>query len=119
MPRKRDDSSPLDAKRRLLEQQEKLLAQKRAELKAQLESHGEPEATAAAAKVDEPPVWRIEDDEPRDYELEPARYRHLARQRRRDMIVFFACITVLLIVIAVLLWVVYVHTSAPTPAPSA
>ena len=115
MPKKRDDSNPLDAKRRSLEQQEKLLAQKRAELKAQLESGGAPEA-AAAAKADEPPVWRMEDEEPLDYDTEPARYRHLARQRRRDMIVFFACITVLLIVIAVLLWVVYVHTSTATPA---
>jgi hypothetical protein len=113
MPKKRDDSNPLEAKRRLLEQQEKLLAQKRAELKAQLESRGAPEA-AAAAKADQPPVWRME-DEPHDFDPEPARYRHLARQRRRDMIVFFACITVLLIVIAVLLWVVWGHTAtAPT-----
>ena len=43
---------------------------------------GAPEA-AAAAKADEPPVWRMEDEEPHDYETEPARYRHLARQRRR------------------------------------
>jgi hypothetical protein len=118
MPKKRDDSNPLDAKRRSLEHQEKLLAQKRAELKAQLESHGEPE-TAAAAKAEEPPVWRMEDEEPLDYETEPARYRHLARQRRRDMIVFFACITVLLIVIAVLLWVVWGHTATATSAANA
>jgi len=116
MPKKRDDSNPLEAKRRSLEHQEKLLAQRRAELKAQLESRGAPEA-AAAAKADEPPVWRMEDEEPFGYETEPARYRHLARQRRRDMIVFFACITVLLIVIAVLLWVVWGHT-ASAPAPS-
>ncbi len=116
MPKKRDDSNPLEAKRRLLEQQEKLLAQKRQALKAQLESGGAPEA-AAAAKADEPPVWRME-DEPSEFDPEPARYRHLARQRRRDMIVFFACITVLLIVIAVLLWVVWGHT-ATAPAPSA
>ena len=114
MPKKRDDSSPLEAKRRLLEQQEKLLAQKRAALKAQLESGGAPE-TAAAAKIDEPPVWRM-DDEPNDFDPEPARYRHLARQRRRDMIVFFACIGLLLVVIAVLLWVVWVHTAQPAPS---
>ncbi|HEX4141554.1 MAG TPA: hypothetical protein VHY09_14490 [Candidatus Methylacidiphilales bacterium] len=113
MPKKRDDSNPLDAKRRLLEQQEQLLAQKRAELKAQLESGGAPQA-AAAAKADEPPIWRIE-DEPNDYEAEPARFRHLARQRRRDMIVFFACIGVLLLVIAVLLWVLCIHTAAAPP----
>jgi hypothetical protein len=110
MPKKRDDSNPLEAKRRLLEQQEKFLAQKRADLKAQLESRGAPEA-AAAAKADEPPVWRME-DEPNEFDAEPARYRHLARQRRRDMIVFFACIGLLLLVIAVLLWVICVHTAA-------
>ncbi len=109
MPKNRDDSSPLETKRRLLEQQERLLAQKRRELKEQLESGGVPEA-AAAARIDEPPVWRME-DEPDEHDAEPARYRHLARQRQRDMIIFFACIGLLLIVIAVLLWVVWIHTS--------
>ena len=109
MPKKRDDFNPLEAKRRLLEQQEKLLAQKRADLKAQLESGGAPEV-AAAAKADEPPVWRME-DEPNDYETEPARYRHLARQRQRDKVFFFVCIALLLVVIAVLLWVIHAHTS--------
>jgi hypothetical protein len=109
MPKNRDDSSPLETKRRLLEQQERLLAQKRRELKEQLASGGAPEA-AAAARVDEPPVWRME-DEPNEHDAEPARYRHLARQRQRDRAVFFACIGLLLLVIAVLLWVVWVHTS--------
>jgi hypothetical protein len=112
MPRKRDDSNPLEAKRRLLEQQEKLLAQRRAELKAQLESGGAPEA---AAKVDEPPVWRMEDD-PNEFDTEPARYRQLARQRRRDMVVFFACIVLLVIVIAVLLWVMWGRGGTPASA---
>ncbi len=115
MPKKRDDSSPLEAKRRLLEEQERLLAQKRRELKEQLESKGAPEA-AAAARADEPPVWRMEDDA-QDYDAEPARFRHLARQRRRDMVVFFACIVLLLAVIGVLLWVICAHT--PTHATGA
>ncbi len=115
MPKKRDDSNPLEAKRRQLEQQEKLLAQKRAQLKAQLESGGAPE-TAAATKAEQPPVWRME-DEPNDFDHVPVRYRHLARQRRRDMIVFFACIGLLLIVIVVLVWVIYIHTAA-APAGS-
>jgi hypothetical protein len=108
MPKFRDDSNPLEAKRRQLEQQEKLLAQKRAELKAQLESRGEPEI---AARVDEPPVWRME-EETHERDVEPARYRHLARQRRRDRAIFFACIALLLVVIAVLVWVMYVHAAA-------
>lgn len=112
MPKRRDDSDPLEAKRRLLEQQEKLLAQKRAELKAQLESRGAPEAVA---RVDEPPVWRME-EEPHEREFEPARYRHLARQRQRDMIVFFACIGLLLVVIAVLLYVMWAHAPRPPGA---
>jgi len=107
MLRRRDDSNPLEAKRRQLEQQERLLAQKRRELKDQLESGGE---TEAAAHMDEPPVWRME-DEPGEMEAEPARYRHLARQRRRDMLIFFACIAVLLVVIAVLLWIILGHSS--------
>lgn len=110
MPKNRDDSSPLETKRRLLEQQERVLAQKRRELKQQLESGGTPPEAAAAARIDEPPVWRME-DEPDEHDAEPARYRHLARQRQRDMVVFFACIALLLIVIAVLLWVVWIHTA--------
>jgi hypothetical protein len=109
MPRKRVDFSPLEEKRRQLEEQERLLTQKRRELKEQLESGG---ATEAAARVDEPPVWRME-DEPTGPEAEPAPFRHLARQRRRDMIIFFACIAVLLVVIAVLLWIILGHGPAP------
>ncbi len=108
MPKKRDASDPLEARRRLLEQQEKLLAQKRAELKAQLETRGAPEAVV---RVGEPPVWRMEEEEPNERDIEPARYRHLARQRQRDMVVFFACIGLLLIVIAVLLYVVWIHAA--------
>jgi hypothetical protein len=113
MPKRRDDANPLEAKRRELEQQERLLAQKRRELKEQLESGGATEA-AAAARADEPPVWRLEDEPEEMVESEPARYRHLARQRRRDMIIFFACIGLLLAVIAVLLWILCVHTAQPT-----
>ncbi len=109
MPKRRDDSNPLDAKRRLLEEQERLLAQKRAELQARIETGG---ASPAVAHTDEPPVWRME-DEPHEHELEPLRYRHLARQRRRDMVIFFACIALLLVVIAVLLWVLYARAGTP------
>jgi hypothetical protein len=109
MPKRRDDFNPLDAKRRALEEQERLLAQKRADLKAQIDGGG---TTSSAARIDEPPVWRME-DEPQEHELEPAQYRHLARQRRRDMFIFFACIALLLVVIAVLLWVLYARAGTP------
>jgi hypothetical protein len=114
MPKNRDDSSPLETKRRLLEEQERLLAQKRRALKQQLESGGAPEA---AARVDEPPVWRMEDEpHARNMELSSARPRHLARQRQRDMVVFFACMGLLLIVIVVILWVAWIHKSSPAGA---
>jgi hypothetical protein len=109
MPKRRDDSNPLDAKRRQLEEQERALAQKRAELQAQLESGG---TSPSATRVEEPPVWRME-DEPQEHEFEPAQYRHLARQRRRDMFIFFACIALLLVVIAVLLYVLYARAGTP------
>ena len=110
MAKKRDDSNPLEARRRLLALQEQLLARKRRELQEQLESGGAPEA---AARMDEPPVWRME-DEPADYDPEPARFRHLARQRRRDKTLFFVCIAVLLVIIVVLLWIMYLHPAAPS-----
>jgi hypothetical protein len=116
MPKNRDDSNPLEAKRRQLEQQERLLAQKRQELKEQLESRGAP---AAAARIDEPPVWRMEDEHTDDpAETSGVRPRHLARQRQRDMIVFLVC-GVLLIVIVVLVWVAWVHSSTPAAASPA
>jgi hypothetical protein len=106
MPRNRDRSSPLETKRRLLEEQERLLAQRRRELRQQLESDGSP----AAAKIDEPPVWRMEDEPDEPFaEPTPARRRHLARQHRRDRLIAIACIALLLIVIVVVLWVAWVH----------
>ena len=110
MPKNPDASNPLATKRRLLEEQERLLAQRRRALKQQLESGGAP---AAAARVDEPPVWRMEDDR-YDRASDPSspHPRHLGRQRQRDMIVFF-CMGLLLAVIVVLLWFAWVHTAAP------
>ncbi len=114
MPKNRDESNPLETKRRLLEEQERLLAQKRRALKQQLESGGAPEA---AARVDQPPVWRLEDEpHSRDMELSSARPRHLARQRQRDMVVFLACMVVLIVVIVVLLCVVWIHSASPAGA---
>ena len=107
MARKRDDSNPIEARRRQLEEQEKLVAQKRREIRDQIESG------SAGARVGEPPIWRREDEEHHDAAPEPtpARRRHLAHQRRRDMILFFAFIAVLLIVVVAVLWLMHVHSS--------
>jgi hypothetical protein len=111
MPRNRDDSNPLENKRRDLEAQERALAQKRRALKELLEAGG---AGEAAAKVDEPPVWRLEDEHyERPTEPTPARRRHLAHQRRQDRLIFFGCIVLLVMVIVVVLWVAWVHNSSP------
>jgi hypothetical protein len=109
MPIFRDDSSPLEAKRRQLAQQERLLAEKRRQLKAQLESG----APRAAAKMDEPPVWRMEDEHhAHRFNVTPAPARHLARQRQRDRYLFFA-LGLLLMLIVVLLWMAWIHNSSP------
>jgi len=111
MPKKRDEFNPLEAKRRWLQEQERLLAQKRRELKEQLQSGGAPDA---AARVDQPPVWRLEDDHhDRPVESYSARPpRHLGRQRQRDLFVFL-CMGLLLLAIGVLLWIAWIHTSTP------
>ncbi len=109
MPKFRDESDPLAAKRRALAEQARQLAQKRRELKAQIESGAGP---AAAAKIDEPPVWRLEDDFQRhNPEPTPARRRHLARQRQRDLMLFLI-FGMLLVIIIILLWMAWRHTTA-------
>lgn len=110
---KREEPDPLEAKRRHLAEQERALVEKQRVLREQLRNGGAP---GLAARVGEPPVWRME-DEPPDAAADPLPVRrHLARQRRRDRLFFFACIGLLLLVIAVLLWVAYVHVPAPVNA---
>jgi hypothetical protein len=66
-------------------------------------------------KPAEPPVWRMEEDGRHDRATDPvpARKRNLARQRQRDMVLFFVCIGLLLIVVVIVLWVAHVHNAAP------
>jgi hypothetical protein len=104
-----DPPDPLEARRRQLAEQERLLAEQRQRLHNEL--HGSGEDT----KPVEPPVWRLEDDgeHERAADPTPARKRHLARQRRRDMVLFFLFILVLIIVLAVVFMIAYVHNTTP------
>jgi len=111
MPWNRNDPDPLEARRRQLAEQERLLSEQRRRLTAQL--HGE--SSPASVKPAEPPVWRMEENgrHERIADPTPARKRNLARQRQRDMILFFVFIGLFLIVLVIVLWVAYVHNTAP------
>jgi predicted nucleic acid-binding Zn ribbon protein len=47
----------------------------------------------------------------------PVRKRNLARQRQRDMLLFFIAVGVLLLVMGILIWVAYVRNTAPGTGP--
>jgi hypothetical protein len=110
MPWNRNDPDPLEARRRQLAEQERLLTEQRKRLTEQLRQSGE-----SSIKPAEPPVWRMEEDGPpqRIADPTPVRKRNLARQRQRDMVLFFIFIIVFLIVLVIVLWVAYVHNTAP------
>ena len=109
----RNDPDPLDARRRLLAEQERLLAEQRRLLTEQLQQSGDP--SAAKHKPAEPPVWRMEDDVRYRVSAEPTpiRKRNLARQRQRDMALVFSLVLLLVIIVGIALWVARVHNSAP------
>jgi hypothetical protein len=110
MPWNRNDPDPLEARRRQLAEQERLLSEQRKRLTEQLHPSGE-----SPVKPVEPPVWRMEEDGPHERITDPtpARKRNLARQRQRDMVLFFVFIGLFLIVLVIVLWVAYVHNTAP------
>jgi hypothetical protein len=112
MPWKRNDPDPLESRRRQLAEAERLLAEQRHRLTEELHQSGE---SGAGAKAAEPPVWRMEEDgrQERITDPLPARKRNLARQRQRDMVLFFLFIGLFLVVLVIVLWVAYVHNSAP------
>jgi hypothetical protein len=114
MPLNRNDSDPLEARRRQLAEQERMLSEQRRRLTEELHSTGE--SPSGLAKPVEPLVWRMEEDGQPDRIAEPtpARKRNLARQRRRDMILVFFLIVLFLIVVGIVLWVAYTHNAAPS-----
>ena len=116
MPWNRNEPGPLELRRRQLAEQERHLAEQRRLLAEQLQQSVTPSAVRKAA---EPPVWRREDDAHVDRAAEPtpARKRNLARQRQRDMLLFFIAVGVLLMVVTIFVWVAYVRNNAPTIGP--
>lgn len=112
MPWNRSEPDPLEVRRRELAEKERLVSERMSQLTEQLRQAGEPVPTQV--KPADPPVWRMEDEgsSPHPTDPAPARKRNLARQRQRDMIVFFVCISVLLLVLIVVLWVAYVRNTA-------
>jgi hypothetical protein len=111
MPWPSNDPDPLEDRRRKLAEKERLVAEQMSLLTKQLYPSGET-APPPVVKPIEPPVWRLE-EESRPVDPMPIRKRHLARQRQRDMMVFFIAVAVLLIVMGILVWVAYVHNSSP------
>ena len=108
----KSEPDPFEERRRQLESQRRQLEEQRRRLTDELSHSGDP----AAVKRAEPPVWRMEEEEPRPLrspELTPARRRHLAHQRRRDLIIFIGCLVLLVVVVAIVLWVAYVRNSLP------
>ena len=106
------DRDPLEAMRRELAEKERLISRQMSRLTEELHHSGE---NPAEVKIPEPPLWRLEEEIParRATDPAPARRRHLARQRQRDKLLFFLCMTVLLIVLVIVLWIAYVRNTAP------
>jgi tetrahydromethanopterin S-methyltransferase subunit G len=114
MPWKSNSPDPIEHRRRQLAEMEKRLEEQRRKLTEGLQGS----SAAKQAKAAEPPVWRLEESDgplERSADPTPARRRHLARQRQRDMILFFICIGLLLIVVVIVL-LVYAHNSGPAPS---
>jgi hypothetical protein len=106
-----DPPDPLEAKRRELEEQQRLLAERMSELHEQLHGKAPPEEPV------EPPVWRMEDDSHAARALEAnARKRNLARQRQSDMILWVICFIALLVAVAIFLWLRAHYASLNTSA---
>jgi hypothetical protein len=112
MPWNRNDPDPLEARRRQLAEQERLLVEQRKRLTELLQESSE---SGANVKPAEPPVWRMEEDSLSQRVTDPApvRKRNLARQRQRDMVLCIIFIVVLLIVLGIVLWVAHVHNTVP------
>jgi hypothetical protein len=103
----RDEPDSLRAKRRQLAEQERQLAERMSKLTQEL--HDGP--SAEKEKTVEPPVWRMEEETAvrRTSEMSSVRRRNLARQRRRDKILFFLFIGVLVLATIIFFWVYQTH----------
>jgi hypothetical protein len=116
MPWKRNDPpDPLEARRKELEEQQRLLVEQRKRLTEQLHQPGGSPAAPAQPKIH--PVWRRDEDSQDDRVADPTPARkkmHLAHQRRRDRIIFFGLMALLLVIVLIVLWVAKVHNSLPT-----
>jgi len=115
MPWNRNDPpDPIEVKRRQLAEQERLLSEKMSQLHEELHQSGEP----PSSKPGEPPVWRLEEESVIRPLPEPAATRKgtLARQRQRDMVLFFIFIALLLIVLGFVIWAHYSATAQANPA---
>ena len=106
MPWNFNEPDPLKEQRRRLDEQQRELTARARQLREEIAPgpDGKPRV--------EPPVWRDDGHNDRAAEPTPARKRHLARQRQRDMALAFILVFVLLVVVAILLWVAYVHNTA-------
>ena len=115
LPRKEPD--PLSGKRKLLAEQERLLAERMAQLHQRLANGGEEEDEAGPPKAPEPPVWRLEEDAPRTARPESAATarRVLAAQRQRDKLIFCVMFLALLVVVLLVLALARSHLSGSLP----
>ena len=105
MARFRDEPESLRARRRQLAQQERLLAERMSRLSQELrDGGGKP---SSQPKAIEPPVWRLEDEATAEASSTPR--RNLARERRRDKILFFLFVGVLVAASCFFFWLYQTH----------
>jgi hypothetical protein len=116
MPWRRNDPDPLEEMRQKLAEQERIIAEKLARIGQGLDPNP---PDPADNKPAEPPVWRLEEDghAMQATEMMPARKRHLARQRQRDMLLFFIAVGILIIVMSIVVWVACFRNGTSTTGP--
>jgi hypothetical protein len=112
MLRPRKEPDPLHGRRKLLAEQEKLLAERMTKLHEKLARNGE-EDPNVPPKPPEPPVWRLEEDVQRlPRNTAPSvNKRVLNRQRRNDQILL--CIMMVALIVVVLLVLALAHSHLP------
>jgi len=105
MLRPRKEPDPLHGRRKLLAEQEKLLAERMSKLHQKLARNGEEEDPNDPPKPPEPPVWRLEEDVQRlPRNTAPSvNKRVLNRQKRNDQILFLIMMVALVVVVLLVL----------------